>query len=84
MAMKLNIKQTINENKKKLQEANKNHDKKEIRFLKRCIRGDKQFIRLLKYFGSQFGMIEKIWFTGVFMSFILTIIGIIIIFRELS
>jgi len=80
LASQLNISSKIKEFKVQMKDAKKNNDKKQIRHLKKLIRGHKSEKRLMKYLGQQFGSIEHFWVGAVVISFALTSIGVVMVF----
>ena len=80
LASRLNLEEKINQFKAELKEARKLKDTKKIHYLKQQIRGHKSEKRLMKYLGQQFGFIEKFWLIAVGASFLLTSVGIVMIF----
>lgn len=82
LGIKLNLEEGISDMRRKLGQSKSSLEKKE---LLSKIAADKKFIRLIKYIGAPFGgFIEKIWFIGVFVSLLLTLGGIILMFMGLS
>ncbi len=79
-AVKRNIQDKNNEYKKLILSS---RNKDEVKNLKRVIRANNKEISLLKYVGSQFKFIEKMWIIGVVASIALTWLGIFIFISSL-
>lgn len=83
LASRLNISAKIIEFKTQLKKARKSKDKKKIHHLKSLIRGHKMEMGLMKYLGQQFGFIERFWVASVIISFLLTSVGVAMVFSVL-
>jgi len=75
LALKLNLKKTIEDNKNLLKQSK---DKEQSKLLKGKIKADKRCLKMIKYW-NMYGF-EPIWITGVVVSLLLTFAGIVLIF----
>ena len=80
LASRLNLNEKIKQFKIELKEAKQIHDTRKVRHLKQQIRGHRSEMRLMKYLGQQFGFIENFWLVAVGLSYLMTSIGIVIVF----
>lgn len=67
-----------------IKEAKTKHDKPKIKLYKKYIGVNKRLIFATKLIGEQFGTLERLWLWGVTISFALTVIGLFIVFLNIT
>ena len=83
-ALLLHNKDFTNKLKEKLDKAIQEKNKAQVKYLKRIIKRNKKIGSTFSFVGQHFDLIERIWVVGVSLSVLLTMVGVVFMFVDIT